>query len=74
VSAYGRSLVLWKTKYASGTGIAADPLIVADGVNWDVGDEILVTATSNNATNYNETDARFIITKEQLYLIRTIEH
>jgi hypothetical protein len=57
------STVLWKTKYVSGVGTAADPMIVSGSVDWLVGDEILVGATSNNATNYNETENRFVITK-----------
>jgi hypothetical protein len=54
---------LWKTTYVSGAGTAADPLIVADAVDWAVGDEILVCAYSANATNYQETENKFIITK-----------
>lgn len=57
------STSLWKTKYSSGLGTAASPLVVADAVDWSVGDEIMIAATSNSATNYNETERRFIITK-----------
>lgn len=57
------STTLWKTKYVSGTGTAASPLVTLDAVDWSVGDEIIVAATSNNATNYQETENRFIITK-----------
>lgn len=57
------STSLWKTTFVSGLGTAASPLVVADTVDWSVGDEILVTASSGSATNYNETESRFIITK-----------
>lgn len=53
------STSLWKTKYASGTGTAASPLVVADAVDWSVDDEILVGSTSGRT----ETEYRFIITK-----------
>lgn len=57
------STTLWKTTYSSGAGTAADPFITATAVDWSVGDEILIAATSDNAANYNETENRFIITK-----------
>ena len=57
------STSLWKTTYVSGTGTAASPLVVADAVDWKVGDEIYVFATDNGATNYNNCEKRFIITK-----------
>lgn len=57
------STSLWKTKFASGSGTAADPLITADAVDWSVGDEIAKGPATNNAANYNESEARFIITK-----------
>lgn len=57
------STALWKTKYVSGVGTAADPLIVSGSVDWAVGDEIIISATSNNAANYNESENKFIITK-----------
>lgn len=53
----------YKAKYVSGTGVAASPLVVDTAVDWNVGDEIAVSATSDNATNYQETEYRFIITK-----------
>jgi hypothetical protein len=56
------STLLYKTKYASGVGTAADPLIVADNVAWSVNDEIVIYATSDNATNYNEAETRFVKT------------
>jgi len=54
---------LWKTTYSSGVGTAADPLILANSVDWAVGDEIAILASSDNATNYNEVEWRFIKTK-----------
>ena len=59
----GASRTYYATNYVSGTGVAASPLVVSDAVDWNVGDRIAVTATSANGTNYNETEYRFIITK-----------
>ena len=66
VNLYGAlksSTTLWKTTFSSGTGTAADPLIVSDSVDWSVNDEIAILASSDNATNYNEVEWRFIKTK-----------
>jgi hypothetical protein len=57
------STTLWKGTYASGAGTAASPLIMNESVDWSVGDEIIISASSASATNYNETESRFIITK-----------
>lgn len=57
------STSLWKAKLVSGVGTAASPLVVDAAVDWSVGDEIAISATSANATNYNETEYRYIITK-----------
>lgn len=57
------STTLWKTTYSSGVGTAANPLILTNSVDWSVGDEIAVLASSDNATNYNEVEWRFIKTK-----------
>lgn len=57
------STSLWKAKLVSGVGTAASPLVVDAAVDWSVGDEIAISATSDNATNYNENEYRFIITK-----------
>lgn len=67
------STTLFKTTYVSGVGTAADPLIVADAVDWSVGDEILVSPGTDSATNYNETESRFIITKNSAtsYVVST---
>jgi hypothetical protein len=63
VIAQGAARSYWHTTYASGIGTAANPLILAEPVDWNVGDEIIVCAASNTATNYNENERRFIITK-----------
>lgn len=66
INFYGQpksSTTLWKTTYSSGAGTAASPLILTDAVDWSVGDEICILASSNNTTNYNENEYRFIITK-----------
>lgn len=57
------STSLWKTTYSSGSGTAASPLITADAVDWAVGDEIIVAATNNGGTSYNECEYRYIKTK-----------
>lgn len=59
----GSPLADYDTTYVSGSGTAASPLIVADSVDWSVNDRIVITGTSANATNYNETEQRFIKTK-----------
>jgi len=51
------------TTFSSGLGTAASPLVVTDAVDWSVGDELILVPSSNNATNYLETEIRFIITK-----------
>lgn len=60
------STTLWKTKLSSGVGTAASPLVTADAVDWLVDDEIIIVPTSNNATNYNEQERRFIKTKNSV--------
>lgn len=52
----------WKALYVSGLGTAASPMI-ADGDIGEVGDEIYIAAASGGGTNYNETEVKFIITK-----------
>ncbi len=59
----GSPKAFFKTTYVSGVGTAASPFVVADSVDWSVGDEVIITATGDSATNYNETENRFIITK-----------
>lgn len=58
-SVYAKTRSYYWTTYASGTGVAADPFITADPVDWDVGDEIVIEATGG----FNQTEYRFIITK-----------
>lgn len=48
--------------YSSGSGTAASPMITSGDIG-EVGDEIIIFATSDNATNYNECEHRFIKTK-----------
>lgn len=55
----GASRTFWKTKFVSGTGTAASPLVTFDAVDWNVGDEITITGQGS----YNEYEKRFIITK-----------
>ncbi len=58
--------------YESGDGTAADPLITTGDIG-EVGDEVIIFATSDNATNYNECEHRFIITKNSAtsYVVST---
>lgn len=57
------STSLWRTKYVSGDGSSGSPLVVADAVDWAVGDEICVGADSDNAQNYLESEMRHIVSK-----------
>ncbi len=60
----GQSKVYWKTSLVSGSGTTANPLIVSDPVNWNIGDEIMVTPTNNvAAASTIETEYRYIIGK-----------
>lgn len=52
----------WKARYVSGLGTAADPMITTADIGV-VGDEVYIGAASDGATNYNETEPKFIITK-----------
>lgn len=59
----GTSKTFNKTTLASGVGTAASPFVSTDSVDWSVGDELVFVPVSNNAANYDETETRFIITK-----------
>lgn len=61
--AQSTALTYKKTTVASGVGTAASPLVFADAVDWTVGDELVFTPGTDSATNYNESEVRFIITK-----------
>lgn len=50
------------TTYTSGDGTTATPLVVADATGWAVNDELIIGATSDNATNYNESENKYIKT------------
>lgn len=63
VTMQGADKTYKKTTLASGVGTAASPFVAADSVDWSVGDELLFVPVSNSATNYNESEIRFIITK-----------
>ena len=47
------------TKYASGVGTSADPLIVSTGWDAAVGDEIVI----GTSTAYNQNEIRYVITR-----------
>lgn len=53
----------WKSKHVSGTGTAASPLIINTSADWTVGDYLVFHPTGNGASNYSETEYRYIITK-----------
>lgn len=57
------STTLFKANYVSGVGTAASPLVVNAPVDWDVGDELRISPGTDGGTNYNETETKFIITK-----------
>lgn len=57
------STSLWKTTLVSGVGTAASPMVLTDAVDWEVNDQIVIPASSDGATNYNETEYRYIKTK-----------
>jgi hypothetical protein len=52
-----------RREVASGVGTAADPLIIDDDANWQVGDEIVVPEVGDSSTNYNGTQYRYIKTR-----------
>lgn len=63
ISLQGADKTYKKTTLSSGVGTAASPFVSTDSVDWSVGDELLFVPVSNNAANYDETETRFIITK-----------
>lgn len=44
----------------SGDGTTGNPLILTDPVDWDVDDEIALLPGTNDSTNYNQTEYKFI--------------
>jgi hypothetical protein len=58
---YGKEKIL-KAIYDSGVGTAADPFTVTEAMDWEVDDKIVVFAASDDATNYNQTEERYIKT------------
>lgn len=50
------------TRYVSGNGTTATPLVLQDAVGWSVNDRIVIAPASNSATNYNEDEAKYIRT------------
>jgi len=57
---HGRTLPNQQTTFVSGLGTAASPLQLAADLGLAVNDPIAISATSDTATNYNETEYRFI--------------
>lgn len=68
------SSTTWKTTYSSGAGTVGSPLITTDAVDWVVGDEISLTATSNSTTNYQESEGLVITAKNSStsYVVQSI--
>lgn len=60
---YGEELTFKKSIVVSGVGTAASPLVLTDAVDWSVGDEVMLPPATDSATNYNESETRFVITK-----------
>jgi hypothetical protein len=58
---YGTEKIL-KGLYDHGVGTAADPFTLTTAVSWNVNDKIAIAAASNDATNYNQVEERFIKT------------
>lgn len=56
---FGGSDYIASTKYASGVGTAANPLIVSTGWDAAVGDEIVI----GTSTAYNQNEIRYVITR-----------
>ncbi len=54
---------LFYSTISGGDGTAADPLITDTAVDWVVGDEIAALPGTDDSTNYNQTEYKFIITK-----------
>lgn len=63
ITLQGADRTFKKTTLSSGVGTAVSPLVTVDSVDWSVGDELIFVPVSNNAANYNETEIRFIRTK-----------
>jgi hypothetical protein len=53
---------LWKSYYSSGVGTAADPMVITTDTDWAVNDELVICPSSDNATNYAQTEKKFIKT------------
>lgn len=53
----------WRTTLVSGVGTAASPAVMSTPVDWAVGDYIHFSPGTNSATNYNEGEYRYVITK-----------
>ena len=52
-----------RREVVSGVGSTADPLIIDADANWQAGDEIVVPEVGDSSTNYNNTQYRFIKTR-----------
>lgn len=61
-SIYGEELTYKKSLIVSGDGTTATPLVLADTTGWAVGMELVIAPSSDSATNYDETEVKFIRT------------
>lgn len=61
-----------KTNYVSGIGTAASPLVTADAVDWNVGDQIVVTPSAGYTTYSNTAPAAAAYTDATGYARRYI--
>lgn len=67
ITTNGRWPTFTKTKYVSGIGTTASKLVVLDAVDWAVNDRIVLAPASNNATNYSESEVKYIKTKTDAF-------
>jgi len=66
IQLHGAAKTYYKTKFASGAGTVADPMVVADAVDWTNGDEIVIGSTSQAvqyAVGTEPEDEHMVITK-----------
>lgn len=55
----GASRTIWQTRFVSGLGTAASPLVTSTAIDMNVGDEFFITGQGS----YNHNEKRFVITK-----------
>lgn len=61
ITACSEQYDLFESVIVSGVGTAASPLVLTDATGWAIGDELVFPPISDSATNYDESETRFII-------------